>query len=61
MTEDLLCVGSIVKKFGPSDNGMVGIILELHTNDLGNSFYKVLREDGIITTWYSKVVHALGD
>jgi hypothetical protein len=48
--------GNLVrKKEGSSDLNQIGIVLEVVTNDLGNSLVKVLSENRI-RIWYSEHV-----
>ena len=52
-------VGDMVLKQGDSDFGQAGIILEINTNSLNNTFVKVLSNDGQIKTWYAKLVDVI--
>jgi len=54
-------VGDIVKKFGWSDNGMVGIILNININDDEHPLLSVLREDNRVVTWFGKVVEVISE
>ena len=52
-------VGDMVLKAGDSDFGQTGIILEINTNSLGNTFVKVLSSEGKVKTWYAKLVNVI--
>lgn len=52
-------VGDMVLKSGDSDCGQTGIILEINTNSLGNTFIKVLSNEGKIKTWYAKLANVI--
>lgn len=49
-------VGDLVQKDGPFDEGLVGLVLEITSNSLGNSFVKVLSQNGEVKTWYTDLV-----
>tara|TARA_B100000287_G_C20422312_1_gene698038 strand:- start:52 stop:243 length:192 start_codon:yes stop_codon:yes gene_type:complete len=49
-------VGDLVIKDGDLDIGQIALVLEVKENDVGNSFVKVLNQEGEIKTWYMKLV-----
>ena len=54
-------VGDLVKKSkGAFDLGLTGIILEIVTNQVGNTIVTVSCEEGI-RNWYSEVVEVIND
>lgn len=52
-------VGDMILKQGDSDFGQTGIILEINTNSLDNTFLKVLTSEGQIKTWYAELVDVI--
>ena len=52
-------VGDMVLKQGDSDFGKTGIILEINTNSLDNTFVKVLSSEGQIKIWYAELVDVI--
>ena len=53
--------GDIVLKKGPLDTGQVGLVLEVTQNSIGYRFVKVMKDSGIIKTWYSDQVEVLNE
>lgn len=54
-------VGDLVKKtLGDSDVGKAGIILEITTNDVGNTVVTVSCEENI-RRWYSEYIEVINE
>jgi len=52
-------VGDLVqKKAGSLDKGDVGVIIEVITNDVGNTFAKVSTDDKI-KVWYAEFIEVI--
>jgi hypothetical protein len=54
-------IGDLVIKSGALDTGKSGIILEININSVGHKLLKILKEDGVLTTWYGNVVEVLSE
>ncbi|MDB4337619.1 hypothetical protein OAA09_01215 [bacterium] len=54
-------LGDIVIKRGDMDIDEIGLIVEMYTNDLGNSFLKVLRHDGTLKVWFAELVEVVNE
>ena len=52
-------VGDLVKKFGSSDSGMLGLVLTVETNTEMQTFLNIMRQDGKLIKWYAPVVEIL--
>ena len=52
--------GELVKKYTGHEEGKVGIVLKIITNDVGNTIVTVLS-DGEVRHWYAKYVGAWDD
>ena len=52
-------VGDLVEKHGNFDEGRTGIIVKKATNSNGYTIYKVLRDDGKLVNWFSKLTRRI--
>lgn len=54
--------GDLVLKKGDLDKNKKGVILKISKpNQTGNLFAEVLREDGVVVTWYLNLVEAVDE
>jgi len=53
--------GDLVLKNGDYDQGCRGIIIEINTNSERTVILKVMKSNGEIVNWYSKLVEVINE
>ena len=54
-------IGNLVKKLGDSDRGQLGLIVEIKTNSLGNTFATVFKCSGEFSIWYANNLEVISE